>query len=120
MVPLAVSYLKTQRYAVAKELLTTAVEIDPNNPTAYQHLGFADLKLKNTDLAIANYEMAAKLEPEDWEPHKGLGVAYMLSYLRNKNQFQLKEKAIQQWKISLAIKPDQPKLRDLLMKYSSQ
>jgi hypothetical protein len=44
----------------------------------------------------------------------------MLSYLRNKKEIQLKEKAIQQWKISLAIKPDQLKLRDLLMKYSSQ
>jgi len=118
MVSLAVAYLRTQRYSTAKELLTSAIEIDPQNGPTYQYLGFANLKLHDINTAIANYKRAVDIDSRDWMARKGLGVAYILKAINNPNDNTFKEIGIEQWNISLDIKPDQPKLRRLLDKYS--
>ena len=51
---------------------------------------------------------------------RGLGVAYMLTGVRNNDQ-SMKEQAIVQWRKSLEVKPDQPRrqrLLKLIEKYS--
>lgn len=119
MVPLAVTYLRTERYEAGKELLNSAIKIDPENEMAYQYLGWVQLKLKEHDKAIASYEKAVSIAPGDWAVKKGLGVAYIFKFV-NTNDPALKEKALEQWRKSLEIEPDQPDLRKKYEQYSSQ
>lgn len=119
MVPLAVTYLRTKRYEAGKELLNSALKIDPKNIAAYQNLGWVNLALKEFDEAIANYETAVSIAPGDWFIMKSLGVAYIYKAL-NTNDSALKEKALEQWRKSLAIKPDQPDLRKKYDQYASK
>ena len=129
MVSLARAYLKTSQYDPAKELLDSAIAIDPQNALAYRHLGFAYLKLHDLDKAIGNYEMSAQLNRNDWENQKALGVAYMIKAMKKNNDKRLKvidnnevrslkAKAIEHWKISLELNPNQPNLTEFLMLYS--
>ena len=119
MVSLARAYLRSGRYSAANELLTDAIKMEPDNGMAHQYLGFTLLKLKNTQSAIASYEQAVKIDDNDWMAHKGLGVAYMLLSMKNRNDETLQARAIEQWNISLQIKDDQPKLRKLLEHYTN-
>ena len=97
--------------------MTSAIELDPKNSMAYQYLGFAHLKLRDIDSALASYSKAVEVGTSDWMAHKGLGVAYILKAVNN-NDNALKAKGIEHWNTSLDINPDQPKLRRLLEKYS--
>jgi tetratricopeptide (TPR) repeat protein len=147
MTSLAVVYLRTNRTEPAKQLLTSAIQIKPDNSAAYQYLGYCYLRLREqtieahrTELtadsnaplieetirgylndAIQSYSKAIEVNDKDWEAYRGLGVAYMLKALDNRDDA-LKAKAIEQWRASLDIKPDQPrreKLLELMRKYSN-
>ena len=118
MVSLARAYLRSGRYSSAKELLTDAIGMAPDNGIAHQYLGFTQLKLKNTQAAIESYQRATQIDDNDWMAHKGLGVAYMLMSVKNKKDEAQQAMALEQWNISLQIKPDQPKLKKLLERYT--
>lgn len=125
MTSLAVAYLKTGRSSSAEELLTSVIQIQPDNNTAYKHLGFCFLQLKNMDKSIESYSRAIEIDDKDWDSHRGLGVAYML---KGKNEDgtideTLRVMAVQQWRLSLEIKPDQPhseRLLKLIQYYSKK
>ena len=119
MISLARAYLRSGRYSSAKELLTDAVTMDPENSMGYQYLGFAQLKLKETVDAVKSYRQAVEVNENDWMARKGLGVAYMLMAMKNQNDEKIRALAIEQWIISLQIKPQQPKLSQLLQHYSN-
>jgi tetratricopeptide (TPR) repeat protein len=118
MIPLSAVYLRTGRYSAAKELLTEVIRIDPNKGLAHQYMGFVQLKFKETDLAVESYKTAVSIDDKDWMAHKGLGVAYMLQSIKNNNDEKLKVMAMEQWNISLQIKPDQPELKKIMSKYT--
>ncbi len=111
---LAYAYLKIQRFELAKETLTSVIQRRPDNNTAYQYLGYCHLKLGDVDRAIESYYTAIELDDSDWEAHRGLGVAYMLRARADRDE-NLKARAVEQWRISLDIKPDQLN-RDVLVK----
>ena len=113
MTSLAVCYLKTGRESVAKELLISATQIAPESNTAYQYLGYCYLRLDDVDNATESYSRAIEINDKDWQACRGLGVAYMLRALNDEDDA-LKEKAIRQWRLSLDIKPDQPRQERLL------
>ncbi len=118
MISLARAYLRSGRYNSAKEVLTDVIAIEPQNSLAYQYLGFAQLKLKETEQAVESYQKAVNVGQDDWMAHKGLGVAYMLLSMKKQNDEKIQALAIEQWTISLQIKPDQPKLQQLIERYS--
>jgi len=118
MVPLARAYLRSGRYSSAKELLTDVIKMEPDNGIAHQYMGFTELKLKNTQIAVESYQRAVQIDDNDWMAHKGLGVAYMLMSMKDKNDH-LQALALEQWNISLQIKPDQTKLKKLLENYTN-
>lgn len=119
MVSLARAYLRSGRYSSAKELLTDVVSMDPENSMAHQYLGFAQLKLKEITEAIRSYRQAVEVDENDWMARKGLGVAYMLMAMKNQNDEKMRALAIEQWNISLQIKPQQSKLSQLVKQYSN-
>jgi len=138
MTSLAVAYLRSNRNEPAKELLNAAIKRKPDNGTAYHYLGYYYLRLydenfktykslkqtggddpelkasldESLEKAIANCRKAIKIDQTDWYAHKVLGVAYMLKSVNIKDTL-LKEKAVEQWRMSLQIKPDQPNYEGL-------
>ena len=70
--------------------------------------------------ATESYSRAIEIDDKDWQAHQRLGDAYMLSAL-NKNNTVLIIKAVEQWRLSLAVKPNQPdreRLLKLIRQYS--
>jgi len=153
MVALAVSYLKTARNEPARELLSSVVQLDPENNDAYQYLGYCFLQLnaramelykqkkqpdsddagpaaslkadaeKAIAQAVESYNKAIEINEKDWQAYRGLGVAYMLKAINGKddNPDNLRQQAIEQWRTSLQIEPNQPRrerLIRLIKKYS--
>lgn len=114
MMSLAVAYMNTNQYEPAKELLTEVTRIVPDNNAAYRYLGYCDVQLDAIDEAIASYNRAVEIDDKDWDAHRGLGVAYVLKAL-NTNDEALKAKAVEHWRLSLAINPNQH-WRDRLIK----
>jgi tetratricopeptide (TPR) repeat protein len=117
MISLARAYLRAGRYSSAKELLSDVIATDPTNSMAHQYLGFAQLKLKETDAAVESYQMAVRVNENDWMARKGLGVAYMLQSMQPPRDPRRQALAVEQWTISLQLKPDQPKLQQLVKRY---
>ncbi|MHC4155398.1 MAG: tetratricopeptide repeat protein [Planctomycetota bacterium] len=116
---LAMAYLQTERYEPARQLLTEVLAKEPGD-SLYQHLGYCQLRLGEVDGAIESYSGALMIDEKDWQAARGLGVAYMLKSLGMEDEG-LKARAVEQWRLSLAIKPDQPrsdKLIALIEKYS--
>lgn len=117
---LAIAYLNTGRYEPAKELLADVVRIQPDNNTAHQYLGYCYLQLNDVDKAIESYNRAIAINDKDWQAFRGLGVAYMFRALSSRDE-SLKARAVQHWRISLAINPNQnrrEKLMQWIRKYS--
>jgi tetratricopeptide (TPR) repeat protein len=114
MMALAVAYMRTNRSEPAKELLTAVTRLQPENSSAWQYLGYCSLQLEDVNQAIENYRKAIEINSQDWEAYRGLGVAYMLKALKDSDAT-LKMRAVELWRQSLSIKPDQPR-RDRLVK----
>ena len=120
MLALAVAYLRDSRASSAKELLIFVTQIQPENNTALQYLGYCYLQLKEIDKSIQSYSRAIDIDNKDWQAYRGLGVAYMLRAINDEDD-DMKAKALRQWRVSLEIKPDQPRrerLYKLIEKYT--
>ncbi|MHC4743727.1 MAG: tetratricopeptide repeat protein, partial [Planctomycetota bacterium] len=106
MMQLAYGYLKTKRFELAAEMLNSVIAKQADNATAHQYLGYCQLKLAAVDEAIGSYLKAVELNADDFEAHRGLGVAYMIK-ARSNDDSALAAKAIEQWQIALDINPAQ-------------
>ena len=75
--------------------------------------------------AIENYTHAIEIDDADWDAHRGLGVAYIIDGKNPDGTLDefLRDMAIEHWRRSLQINPDQPRadrLRKLIAKYRVQ
>jgi len=148
MTSLAVTYLRTGRSEAAEELLASVIQVRPDDNNVYKHLGYCYLQLRQPlgeeykllqqtskdaaamaslaekmdqllNKSIISYERAIEINDNDWDAHRGLGVALMLRAINTKEAMKknrLKAEAIGHWHRSLDIKPDQPN-RERLLKY---
>jgi tetratricopeptide (TPR) repeat protein len=119
MTTLADAYLKTRRYQPARDLFLSLTQLQPDDAAGFQNLGYCYLKLNGADGAIDAYNAAIDISSKDWQSRNALGAAYILK-ADEEDDPQLKLEAIRQWKLSLALKPDQPNrvsLRKLIEKY---
>jgi Tfp pilus assembly protein PilF len=116
MISLARVYLRSGQYTAAKELLAAVLEMEPNNALAHQYMGFAHLRLKETEEAIASYTKAVEADPNDYMAYKSLGVAYMIQYFSDRNPA-TKARGLEAWGISLQLNPDQPQLQKFYEQY---
>ena len=101
-------------------MFATVTQLQPENSSAYQYLGYCFLQLDDVNQAVDNYRQAIKVNNMDWEAYRGLGVAYMTKALAE-GDAGLKAQAVELWRQSLSIKPDQPRsdrLIKLIEKYS--
>ena len=115
MTSLAVAYLRNSANynEPARELLTSVIQIQPDNGPAHQYLGYCYLLLKDVDRSVASYSRAVEINDGDWEAHRGLGVAYAMKAADDQDPT-LGTKAVEHWRRALEIKPDQPRRQKLL------
>jgi type IV pilus assembly protein PilQ len=109
----AYAHLKAGRFDQARQLLLLVTQAKSDNGTAYQYLAYCELQLRNLDAAVQNYNKAIELNANDWESHRGLGVAYALQ-AKTDNNPKLRAKAVDCWQRSLKINANQPNRDGLL------
>jgi len=108
MLALAVAHMKAGQFEKAKDVLISVTRIRPEGGTAFRHLGYCLIRLGDVDQAVQMYQKSIDLDEDDWEAHRGLGVACMIK-ARRTGDARLQAEAIKYWRRSLSIAPDQPK-----------
>lgn len=83
--------VETQDWNKAVELLTKAVQADPNNADAHNFLGYAHRKKGAYAASFEHYEQALKLNPKHKPAHEYIGEAYLLTDNLPKAEFHLAE-----------------------------
>jgi Flp pilus assembly protein TadD len=70
----AVAYLNTNQFDLSMFDMHRCIEMEPNNSYRYSCRAFLKAKIGDTEGAIADYEMAIKLDPEDAIAYNNLGL----------------------------------------------
>ncbi len=114
LLPLGVAYLRAGQYESAQQVLISVSQKRPENGAVFRHLGYCSIKLGDVDQAVKMYQRSLDLDANDWEAHRGLGVACVLK-AQQAGGTRWEAEAVRHWRRSLVLKPDQPK-RDVLEK----
>jgi len=112
LLALGLAYMKAERYDSARDVLRSVAQLQPRDGAAFRHLGYCLIRIERIEQAIEMYQRAIDLDAEDWEAHRGLGVAYMVRSRRAGDR-RLETLALQHWRQSLALHPDQPRRETL-------
>jgi tetratricopeptide (TPR) repeat protein len=104
---LGLACVRAGKYDQAKSVLTSLLKVRPKQSEAIRDLAFCNVKLGNLDEAIAMYGRAIELDNRDWQACNGMGVACNMKARAGDRKYQVI--AVQQWRRSLTINPDQPK-----------
>jgi len=83
--------VEAQDWNKAVELLSNAVQSDPNNADAHNFLGYAYRKKGAYAASFEHYEQALKLDPQHKHAHEYIGEAYLLTDNLPKAEFHLAE-----------------------------
>ncbi|MBN2212206.1 MAG: tetratricopeptide repeat protein [Sedimentisphaerales bacterium] len=120
MLRLGAVYSRMKRYDPAQLILEKAVATDP--AAAGPHLALAYCLIGKRDLpsAQSHYQTTLSIDPENYQAYNGLGVTAMMQYIEDRSQNELAEKALENWHRSLEINPDQPKIQNLIARYTAQ
>ncbi len=117
-VDLANEYISNQQLDLAKNVLDTAATLAPS-AMVQDRLGY--IYYRDQDYGHANdaFESAIKLDPKYFQSLNGLGVVAMAQAISTTPpDVDLAKKGIDYWKQSLVIDSDQPKIQELLNKYT--
>ncbi|MEM1353873.1 MAG: tetratricopeptide repeat protein [Planctomycetota bacterium] len=116
---LADAHIRVGNYVRAQNVLNSLIRNSPSS-TAYERMGVSFFKLRRYEDALDNFQEALKLDPADTAALNGQGVAYMTLYIEGgrDNTWQ-RDQAIQSWRESLEIDPNQEAIKGLLARYSN-
>ncbi len=114
---LADTHLRLGNYQRAANTLESVIRTNPN-ATAFERLGFAHFKRRDFPNALDNYKRSLEMNPKEVAALNGVGATLLTYYLQGdqKNRTQL-EDALGSWRESLRIRPNQPRIVDLLSRY---
>lgn len=118
LVNLGSSYIQMQQWAQAIHVYEMAAEMDPNSATPLERLGYCYFYQGDYARAEQYYQDALTLEPGFAEAHRGLGIVYMTRFLLDGSNTDLRDRALAAWNRSLELNPSQPRLQELLLKYT--
>ncbi|NUQ46632.1 MAG: tetratricopeptide repeat protein [Phycisphaerae bacterium] len=116
-VNLGTIYLQQGRLATAINSFEMALKMDPKLAVAHERLAYCRYREQKYDEALSGYDTAIELDPRHAAAYEGRGVVQMTLYLKNRNLESYRERALEDWHLSLEINPAQPRLRDLLARY---
>jgi tetratricopeptide (TPR) repeat protein len=115
---LADSLGKTQRYREMATTLERLIEIDPS-PQAFERLGYARFKLQQFGEAIDSFQNSLSLDATHYPALNGVGVCMLNQWiLSNQQDPEVLRLAIESLRNSIRINNQQPRVIDLLNRYS--
>ncbi len=114
---LADTHLKLGNFQRAANTLESVIRARPTS-TAYERLGYAEFKRLDFRAALEHYRTSVELNPRETAAHNGIGAVLVTYYIQGerKNRAQLEE-ALNAWRTSLRIRPQQPQIVNLLGRY---
>lgn len=114
---LADAHLKLGNYDRAENTLKSLIRRNPTS-TAWERLAFAQYKRGAREDALESFRTALKYDETEVAAHNGVGVSLMTLYVEGgrENEYQ-KSQALEHWRRSVAIDPQQPRIIDLLARY---
>jgi superkiller protein 3 len=114
---LADAHIRLNHFERAINVLQTLIRTTPST-TAYERTGYSQFKLRNFEDALKNYRIAYTLDSQDTAVLNGLGVCLMTMYIQSgRAQTAQRDEAVDSWQHSLQLRPNQPKIVDLLTRY---
>ncbi len=107
------------RYAEMVGALDQLVRIEPN-AIAYERLGSGLFRLKRYEESLKAFEKSTQLDPTHYPAFNGLAVCELNEYLwSSKTDGEARERAVDAMRQSLRIESNQPRIVELLRRYSS-
>jgi tetratricopeptide (TPR) repeat protein len=117
LIGLASSHVRLGNHQRAINVLQALIRREPS-AVAYERLGYAQFRQRRFDDALASFRAALSLDPDDTAALNGLGVCLMTLYLQGERQTRSQhEQAIEAWRRSLVIRPEQSRIIDLIHRY---
>jgi len=116
---LGAAYRRVDKLTSAIRSYQQALELEPGSAEALERLGFCHFFKGDYDTALQFYEAAIQADSRLAVAHRGIGIVYMAQYLKDRRKTELREKAVEHWRISLEIDPNQDTLADLVNKYAN-
>lgn len=117
---LGAAYVRQGRLKPAAQTLEMATREDPGSAEAWQQLGTCRYHLKQYGPSLDCYRKAIACDPSNAAAHRGMGVVYMTQYVLDREQAELREKALSAWHASLEINPNQRDILSLVRKYTAR
>lgn len=115
---LAESLGQVRRYEEMVNTLATVMRIGPSAAAA-ERLGYALFKLRRYDQAMEAFTEAIRLDERHYPAFNGLGVTLLNEYIvGGKTDDQVRERAVRYLRASLRIDPRQPRIVELVSRFS--
>jgi tetratricopeptide (TPR) repeat protein len=116
---MAESLNQLERYAEMVGALDQLVRIEPD-AIAYERLGSGLFRLRRYEESLEAFTRASELEPDYFQAFNGIAVCELNQYLwSSKTDGGARERAVKAMRVSLRIQRDQPRIVELLRRYSS-
>ena len=115
---LADAHVQLGNYARAINTLKPRVGPDAS-AAMFERLGYAHFKLRHFEKAMDRFQQALNRNNEHVAALNGLGVCLMTLYLEGDRQnASQRNRALQAWRKSVKLRPNQPRIVDLISRYS--
>ena len=114
---LADAHIRLGNYARAINVLNSLIRREPSS-TAYERLGYARFKQREFRTALKHFRTALTLDENDTAALNGVGVCLMTLYVQGGRENTLqRDEAVEVWRKSVKLRPDQPRIADLISRY---
>ncbi|WP_432797477.1 tetratricopeptide repeat protein [Poriferisphaera sp. WC338] len=98
-------------------VLASLVRTSPS-VTAYERLGYAYFKSREFKRALKHFRKALEYDPNDISSLNGVGVCLMTLYIEDgRENMVIRNEAVDMWRRSLQVNPEQPRIADFLSRY---
>ncbi len=112
------SHIKLENYPRAENTLRRLVELEPS-AAAHERLGVALFKQNRYDEALQQYGLSLIRDPEYVAALNGTGACLMTQYIQSgRERHNLRDQALANWRRSLRIQANQPKIQELVAQFN--
>ncbi len=117
---LADAHLRLGHYALAVNTLRETVRRTPS-VMAYERLGYAYFKQRQFSQSLDAYRQAVALDGADTASLNGVGAVLMTLYVQAARPTPaMRDEALGAWRKSLQLRPEQPRIIELVSRYQSR
>lgn len=114
---LANAHIHLKHYTRAINVLKSLNRQFPS-ATSYERQGYAQFKMRLFDEALASFRAALSIDRQDTASLNGLGVCLMTMFLQSGRTVPAqRDEALSAWRRSVQLRPEQPRIIDLLTRY---